>query len=75
MSAKYNLLLNPLKIYLHLNEFCLITDTIYGGWFTFTKQFEKARVEKRGTVLVVTFEKLKIVSQNEFKTFHYIHLT
>ncbi|CAG2243785.1 SULT1 [Mytilus edulis] len=37
-------------------------DTIYGGWFTFTKQFEKAIVEKRGSILPVTFEKLKIAT-------------
>ncbi|XP_071169135.1 sulfotransferase 1B1-like [Mytilus edulis] len=47
------------------NEFFekfVVNDNIYGGWFTFTKQFEKAIVEKRGSILPVTFEKLKIAT-------------
>ncbi|CAC5417900.1 unnamed protein product [Mytilus coruscus] len=47
------------------NEFFenfVVIDTIYGGWFTFTKEFENAISEKRGNILPVTFEKLKIAT-------------
>ncbi|XP_063435006.1 sulfotransferase 1B1-like [Mytilus trossulus] len=47
------------------NEFFekyVVVDTIYGGWFTFTKEFEKAIAENRENILPVTFENLKIAT-------------
>ncbi|CAC5417894.1 SULT1 [Mytilus coruscus] len=39
------------------DNFVLI-DSLYGGWFSFTKEFEKAASQKRNNILPVTFEKL-----------------
>ncbi|XP_052098959.1 sulfotransferase 1B1-like [Mytilus californianus] len=52
------------------DNFVLI-DSLYGGWFSFTKEFEKAASQKRDNILPVTFEKLTTVSQSNEKT-HFI---
>ena len=40
----------------------LFIDTLYGGWFAFTKEFQTAINNKSTNILPVTYEELKIVS-------------
>ncbi|CAC5417895.1 SULT1 [Mytilus coruscus] len=39
----------------------ILKDDLYGGWFNFTKEFEKAVEDKTANVLSVTYEDLKLI--------------
>lgn len=41
---------------------CCISDDLQGGWFNFTKGFEKAAKIETSNILPVKYEDLKLVS-------------
>ncbi|CAC5417901.1 unnamed protein product [Mytilus coruscus] len=52
----------PIQTWTEFFENFILKDDLYGGWFNFTKEFEKAVEDKTANVLSITYEDLKMTA-------------